>query len=330
VTAARLWRIVAGTAAGLLVVVALLLTALRIALAYVPQKEQKLLRWIERQTQMQVEYSRLDTRLRWYGPEVVLHDLRVLEPDGSQAMFATREGSVGLDLWNFFRTGQFVAGRVSIVEPRVTVVRLADGRIRLLGLRERPSDRPPFDFDRLPAGRVVVAGATVVFRDLKTGRAPVELTGLELELRRDRDYVLLEGTTDLPQTLGTRASFEIRLKGSLDDGERLDAQVEVDADELRLAGLRDWVPSRLRGQARAAVECVAAAGAARRRAAAAAAGRASDRGRANHPAAARDRAGQQDSAPDRNQGDDRAGTAAAAHGSAVCRARGQALAASRR
>ncbi len=244
-TSARLWRIVAGAAAGLLVCVALLVTALRIALTYVPQNEQALRGWIEAQTQTRIEYSGLDARLRWFGPEVVLRDLRVLEPDGSQTMFAAREGSVGLDLWNFFRTGQLVAGRVGIVGPRVTIVRLADGRIRLLGLRERPADRPPFDFDRLPAGRVVVADAVVVFRDLKTGRAPIELTGLDLQLRRDRDDVLLEGATDLPAALGTRADFEIRLQGSLDDRERLDVRVEIDAAELRLAGLRDFMPSRL-------------------------------------------------------------------------------------
>ena len=239
----RWWRLIAGTAAGLLVLLALLLTALRIAIAYVPHNEQKLRTWIERQTQMKFEYSRLETRLRWYGPEVVLRDLQVLDADRSQAMFVTREGTVGLDLWNFLRTGQFVAGRIRILEPRVTIVRLADGRIRLLGLRERPADRPPFDFDRLPAGRLIVEDAVVVYRDLKTGRAPIELTRLDAQLRRDRDTVVMEGNTTLPQALGTRADFRVRLKGSLDMREQLDARVEVDADQLRLAGLRDFLPS---------------------------------------------------------------------------------------
>src|SRR5512139_1291887 len=227
VTSTRWWRLVAGTAAGLLVVVALLVTALRIAIAYVPQNEQKLRTWIERQTHMKFEYSRLDARLRWYGPEVVLRDLRVLDADGSQALFATREGSVGLDLWNFLRTGQFVAGRVYVQHPRVTIVRLPDGRIRLLGLRERPADKPPFDFDRLPAGRVVIEDAIVVFRDLKTGRPPFELKELDVLLRRDRDFVVMEGGATLPSQLGRRADFEVRLKGTLDEREHLDARVEV-------------------------------------------------------------------------------------------------------
>ncbi len=241
-TATRWWRLAAGTAAGLLVVVALLLTALRIAIAYVPHNEQKLRTWIERQTQMKFEYSRLDARLRWYGPEVVLRDLRVVAEDGSQTLFATREGSIGLDLWNFFRTGQFVAGRVRILEPRVTIVRLADGRIRLLGLRERPADKPPFDFDRLPAGRIVIDDATVVYRDLKTGRAALELTDLDVQLRRDRNFVVMEGAAKLPDELGTRAEFNVRLKGTLDELEHLEARVEVEADAVRLAGLQDFLP----------------------------------------------------------------------------------------
>ena len=111
---------------------------------------------------MRIEYSHLDARLRWYGPELVLRDVRVLDRDGSQALFATRRATVALDVWNFFRTGQFVAGRLRFVAPRVTLVRLADGRFRLLGQRERPADSPPFDLERLPAGRLVVEDATVV------------------------------------------------------------------------------------------------------------------------------------------------------------------------
>ncbi|HWJ05042.1 MAG TPA: YhdP family protein [Steroidobacteraceae bacterium] len=239
----RLWRIVAGTFAGLLVMAALLITALRIAIAYLPQHADTLRAWVEAQTEMRFQYSRLDARLRWFGPELVLRELRVMADDGSQTLFTAREGSVGLDLWNFFRTGQLIAGRVHIDRPRVTLVRLPDGRIRLLGLGERPADRPPFDLDRLPAGRLELEGATVVFRDLRhPEQPPLELKDLDGVLRRDRDQVLIEGDARLPEALGSRASFEVRLKGSLDEREHLDARFELRADSLRLAGLQDFLP----------------------------------------------------------------------------------------
>jgi uncharacterized protein (TIGR02099 family) len=245
VTGARAWRIVAATLAAIVVGVALLFTGLRVGLAWLPRHVDKLERWVERQTQMRIEYERLDARLRWYGPEIVLHRLQVLDQDGTQALFATREGSVGLDLWNFLRTGEFVAGRVRFDEPRVTIVRLADGRIRLLGLRERPADRPPFDLDRLPAGRLVVTNAAVTYRDLRSGKPPLELRYLDAVLRRDRDYVVAEGSARLPQRLGERAQFEVRLKGSLDQPHDLDANAQVRVEELRLAGLDDLLPSQV-------------------------------------------------------------------------------------
>jgi uncharacterized protein (TIGR02099 family) len=253
------WRIAAGTVAAVLVLAALLITALRIAIAYLPEHAGALRAWVEQQTHVRIEYSGLDARLRWYGPEVVLRGVRVLDEEGSQALFTAREGSVGLDLWNFFRTGQLVAGRVHVVKPRVTLVRLPDGRIRLLGLKERPADRPPFELDGLPAGRVVVENAAVVFRDQMTNRPPLELRRLDGELRRDHDQVRIEGRAELPDALGSSAEFDVRLRGSLDAREHLDARVALSVDDLRLAGLATFVPQRVarplagRGPVRAVV-----------------------------------------------------------------------------
>ena len=239
---ARLWRIAGGIVIGLLILAALLLGALRLAVARVPEYAGRIQGWIERQTDLRVEFTGLDARLRWYGPEIVLRGVRVLDRDGTQALFATREGTVALDAWNFFRTGELVAGRIRFLGPAVTVVRLADGRIRLLGQRERPADRPPFDLDRLPAGRVEIEDATVTYRDLKTGRGPWTLEKLSLALQRERDHVNAAGSARLPASLGAAVTFDGRLRGSLDRFAELDARVGLRADRLLLAGLTDFLP----------------------------------------------------------------------------------------
>jgi hypothetical protein len=69
----------------------------------------------------------------------VLENARLLEPDGDQALITTREALIALDAWSLFRTGELVAGRLKFVEPVLTVVRLPDGRVRLLGQADRPS-----------------------------------------------------------------------------------------------------------------------------------------------------------------------------------------------
>ena len=239
---ARTWRILAGTLAGALILAALLLGALRLAVARVPENAARIQAWVERQTDLRLEFSGLDARLRWRGPEIVLRDVRLLDRDAGQALFEAREAAVSLDVWNLFRTGELVAGRVRIVGPAITVVRLADGRIRLLGQRERPADRPPFDLDRLPAGFLAVEDATVHYRDLKSGRGPWTLRRVQLSLRRANDAVDVAGDARLPAEVGSRVEFDGRLRGSLDRFEELEARLELSVERLTLAGLAELVP----------------------------------------------------------------------------------------
>ncbi len=210
-----------------------------------PSRADRVKAWVERQTQLRLEFSRLDARLRWYGPELVLQDLRLLDRDSRQPMLAMREGSVALDLWNVLRAGEFVAGRVSFVGPAVTVLRLEDGSFRLLGLDERPADRPPFDFDRLPAGHVQIADATVQVRDLKARSAPWTLRDVDVVLRRDRDRVVTRGSARLPESLGTRVGFEAELLGTLAAPRDLAGRVDFEAERIELAGLTGFLPPEL-------------------------------------------------------------------------------------
>ena len=242
-TGPRWLRAAAIAAACLLIAVALLVLALRIVLAGMPERADKVQAWVERQTQLRLQFSSLDARLRWYGPEVVLRDLRILDRDDRQALLAMREGSVALDLWNVLRAGEFVAGRVSFTGPTLTVLRLEDGSIRLLGLGERPADRPPFDLDRLPAGRVRIADATVHVRDLRSGAAPWTIRDLDVALRRDRERIVAIGSARLPESMGTRIGIDAELDGSLGQPDQLAGRVTLDAEKLELAGLAGLLPT---------------------------------------------------------------------------------------
>ena len=241
--AARFWRAGAAVLAGLLIAAALVLGALRLAIARVPQNAARIQAWVEQQTDLRVEYDAIDARLRGFGPEVVLRGVRVLESDGSEALLRAREGSVALDLWSLFRTGELVAGRVRFAGPTLTVVRYADGRIRLLGQNERPMDRPPFDLDRLPAGRLVVEDATVTYRDLATGAAPVTLTQMQVELRRQHESTAVAGSARLPDALGRSIDIRGDLRGSLEHFDALDAKIELKVDRLVLPGLAPFLPA---------------------------------------------------------------------------------------
>jgi uncharacterized protein (TIGR02099 family) len=239
--AARAWRVLGGVVVTLVVLAVLLLGALRLAISQLPERAAGIQSWIERQTRMRLEFTGMDARLRWWGPEVVLRDVRVLDREATQALFETREATVSLDLLGLFRSGELVAGRVRFVGPEVTVVRLPDGRIRLLGLRERPTERP-FDLERLPAGRLDIVDATVRYEDRLTGRGPWVLERTQISLVRGHGAVDVKGSARLPEELGTDVEFEGRLRGPLDRLTDLDARLSVRSDRILLAGISDFLP----------------------------------------------------------------------------------------
>ncbi len=229
--------------AGVLVGAVLMIGALRFVLTQLPEHSARIQSWIERQTHLQLEIATMDARLRWWGPEVVLRDVRVLDRDATQALFETREAIVSLDAWSLFRSGELVAGRVSFVGPEVTVVRLPDGRIRLLGQRERPADHPLFDLERLPAGRLEIVDARVHYVDRLAGLGPLVLDRVRLSLVRRHGAVDVTGSARLPAALGTDVEFDGRLRGPLDRLADLDARLEVRARRLALAGFAEFLPA---------------------------------------------------------------------------------------
>jgi uncharacterized protein YhdP len=223
----RPWRWLAAALGGSVIALALVMGLLRLVLSRTPEHAGAVAEWIRAETGLRLSFARIDARLRWFGPEIVLHDALVLDRSDGSPLFATREGRIGLDLLELFRSGRLVAGRVGIVGPEVAVERLADGRFRLVGLRERRPDAPPFDLERLPNGLLEVREARVEYRDLATGRGPWRIEQVDLDLRRAKDSLEATGRGTLPASLGGNVDFELRLEGDLGEPRLLGGRIEA-------------------------------------------------------------------------------------------------------
>jgi uncharacterized protein (TIGR02099 family) len=238
----KLWKWTAGTFAVLVILLGLALGVFRIVLEQVPDYRDQIQAFISQQSGLDIAFSELDARWRFYGPELVFENAVVSAPNGGRALVQARRGSMALDIWASIASLRLTTGRFWLDGPQLFLVRTAAGRIELVGQDELPERTRPFLFDELPTGRFSISDARVTFRDLATGRGPWTFARVGLTLRRRADSMRLEGTAELPSALGKQMQFAARSSGQLDDPTALNWDFEVESRDLALAGLADLLP----------------------------------------------------------------------------------------
>ncbi len=238
----KLWKWIAGTFAVLVILLGLGLGLFRIALEQVPDYRAQIQAFISEQSGLDIAFSSIDARWRFYGPELVFENAVVGAPNGGKTLVTARRGSVALDIWASLASGRLTTGRFWLDAPQLFLVRTAEGRIELVGQDELPERTQPFRFDELPTGRFSISDARITFRDLATGRGPWTFARVGLTLARGADSMRLEGTVELPSALGRQLEFSARSSGQLDDPEDLHWDFAVASSDLALAGLGDLLP----------------------------------------------------------------------------------------
>jgi uncharacterized protein (TIGR02099 family) len=226
---------------GALVALAVLLgggfAALHYTLARMPEYQARLQQLVRERTGLDIEFKRLDTSLRWYGPEVVFWGAVLRTADG-EVLASARRGAVSLAWGRTLFERRVVIGRISLEGTEIGVARTPAGRIQVIGLWSDAADGPP-DLSRLPEGRYRVRDARVKFVDEQHARAPWVLSKVALDVQRGRNTLDVDGSADLPEVMGRDLRFQLRLSGDLSRSVTWQTQANIVGDSLQLARWRE-------------------------------------------------------------------------------------------
>jgi len=236
----RVLRWTWGILGSIVVLLAIALGAVRLLLAQVPEYREQLRAWVNETTRLDFRFRDLDARWRVFGPEIYVTDAEVFAPNGGPLLARARAASIGIDLGRVLFRAELLSGRIRLIEPRINLVRTADGRLELEGQAALdPRDTNRFNVDDLPTGLLDIVDAQVGFRDLRKQMGAVRLDDVDLSLERDRNEVSLEGEVDLPERLGRTLEFSGAAEGKLDQPQTLAWSFEVDGRQLQLTGWRE-------------------------------------------------------------------------------------------
>jgi uncharacterized protein (TIGR02099 family) len=198
----------------LLVLVALGLTAMRLALPFASDYRVEAERRVSDYLGQPVHINRLEARLEVLSPTLVLKDVQLFDKSGRRSIARFSEIRVGVALLDSLLAGAPVMERMEVVGSNLTVERLKDGSFRVRGLARDPDQSDPEAMGRwlLAQHRIILRDSHVEWRDAISGRT-FTFNGAALELRNDGARHRLSGRVELPEGLGGRLKLAIDMEG---------------------------------------------------------------------------------------------------------------------
>lgn len=243
----KLWRIVAGLVAGIVILLAVLVGLVRLALVQVPEYRDQIETLAGEVLGWPVEVGEMDARLGLRGPELRFTDARLLTRDRQGTLVVAATGAMQFESLSLLR-GELRPGAVRLAGVALRIERNAEGRWQLLGA-EGPgfadaaplADRAGRDLpmlDDLPDASVRLEDLRVEFEDLRREAGPRQFLFDALELQLDDGTLALSAEGTLPAALGAELSLSLTVTAQDERGRPRDwrAGATFAALDLRAIG----------------------------------------------------------------------------------------------
>lgn len=238
----RLWKSLVVTLATVVILLALLVGGSRLLLPYAPAYRAELEHWAGVTLGLPVQIAQLDIEWAWFGPELVLNDVRVLGPQGQAVLFRADAIELGFGLPQLVRAWREERiprpRRLRLRGPEAEIARTETGQWLLAGhslgdgattLRDW---RTPLSV-LLQSGRVEIFAGQLHWRGPYTTPAGAAVGLHYVELASDGTHYTFAGTLNLPSAYGGDLQFNAAASGPAARPEHWDWSVGISAEVLK-------------------------------------------------------------------------------------------------
>jgi len=230
-------------AAILVIVMAIGVGAFRLVVTQIPSYRGEIQAWASDALGLTINFSRVDARWAWLGPELTFYGASVRLPGESVPVLRADEASIGISAFALIRDRQLTVSRLIVQGTRLAIELDADGSLSLLGVSSEQTSSTRFAVEDLPPVEVIVRDSSLVFEDPLQGLS-WEFLDVGIRLEREADQLRIEARADTPTELGTR--IDLSAYGSViepADGRGRDWRVVAEMRDLDLSALPTLLPS---------------------------------------------------------------------------------------
>lgn len=199
----RILNTLAYMAAGVVILLAILVGLFRLFLPRLPEYQEDIKGWAAAAIGMQVEFTDMNARWRLTGPELNFYDARLVLPEDEQNLIEASEVTVGVGLLRLLFDRTLVVDRILVRDCEISLQRTADNRLLIQGLAlDELTELLP---DSGPAGDVVFVGQDLGVRYREPDSEEVlEFEVALVEATRLDEMLSLDASIDLDEGFGSR------------------------------------------------------------------------------------------------------------------------------
>ena len=232
----RLLKVVAYTAAGVVILLAIAVGLFRLFLPRLPEYQEDIKGWASAAIGMDVEFSGMDARWGLSGPEVEFYDAELISQETSSRIVAADEVGVGVGLMRLLVDRKLVVDRVIVRDTTLELRQLEDGEWWVQGIPPDqliPKRRP----DSEGIGQLEIIGEDIRIQFLQPGdERPRVFEVPRLTVSRDDVRTAVDATVELPDDLGD--SMIVAATQAVADGdEKPGWDVSVEIEDIELVGI---------------------------------------------------------------------------------------------
>jgi uncharacterized protein (TIGR02099 family) len=238
-------KIVAYTAGGLIILLAIAIGLFRLLLPRLPEYQDDIKEWASTAIGLSVEFSGMDARWGFNGPEIEFYDAELVSDDNYDNLariIAAEEVSVGVGLMQLLFKGKPVVDRVSVRDTTLEVRQQADGEWWIQG---KPiNELVPERAGNTGTGTspIEIVGENIRIQFLRPGdERPKKFKVSSFVVKRDEKRIAVEADIDLPNDLGRHVTVSATQLLTDPASERV-WNVTVEASDIELAGVTALQP----------------------------------------------------------------------------------------
>ncbi|MGB5344634.1 MAG: YhdP family protein [Woeseia sp.] len=237
----KLLSVLAYIAAGCIILLAIAVGLFRLFLPRLPAHQEDIKAWAAEAIGMEVDFSGMNARWRFSGPELNFYNAELKLPDDEQGAFAADEVSLGIDLMRLLLDRTFVIDSVLVRDAAVSIRKNPEGEWLI---QDVPLDTLTSRFARGDGASdisVIAEDIDVAYEHPANGDL-VEFTVGSLRLTRSAKRLLIDTVLALPASLGNRLSVGIVSRPAALANQRV-WQYSIDTRDLNIAGWSRLLPA---------------------------------------------------------------------------------------